>query len=420
MKSPTRGAVLLLVAFATETTAVGIPPLPIGLNVYVLDIACAVLFIAASLRYAERKVKINKARAAVLAINLFFLVATVRGVAAFGVKDAGLASRSLFYVYASLLYFSSFRIREKQQREIVRVWLWIAAYLVGLALFRWVATALGLAIAASWMDAETSMMRVLNAQETGFLCFAFFFCLVLVSHGKATLLERVLMYVLPPVIILLQHRTVWLLFIVGVLQMSGRARQIRKLILSLLVVLLAALVISLSLFKFVDLREMLIDSATNSDTMMWRVGGWYQLVMNRNATVMDYLVGQPAGSDMTRVIGRNVVDANPHNFYVQTYLCQGLVGLGILLWLFFSRIRHARRPLRSIQGRTCRRRSYIPQRMWPVFLVAMMLFSLTYPLHHTQAVLLGMAVAIMPETAKVRVKQVRRLVPTVRPASEPA
>lgn len=403
VKSPNSGAGLVLVTFAMETIFVVFPPLPLGLNVFPPDIVFVLLFSAAILRYLLGEVRLTRRRAVVIVMALLFMVALARGVSAFGLKEAGVQSRKLFYFYAGVLYFSSFNFTRQQQRKIIETWFHVAWLVVAIVIFRWFATGMGLEIAASWEDPSgASIMRVVNAGNAMFLCVALFFAISLISIRRSTLGQRALACVLPPMLILLQHRTVWVVLLFGLMWLFSRqTRVLRKVLVAVLVALVIVVPLIFFVFDSSYVMGVLVKSATDPSTLIWRVSGWRQLLADRKASPIDYVIGQPAGTDESRVINNTLVDANPHNFYVQTFLCQGVLGLVLLLWLYISQIRQ----FRKARSTATSRRAYLPLRTWALFLYAQMLFFMTYPPNYDQVLIVGIAVGISSSVFCIRTRK---------------
>ena len=168
-----------------------------------------------------------------------------------------------------------------------------------------------------------------------FLCVAFFFSLLLKASDKGSAWERKLCYLLGPVLLLLQHRTVWVVTLLGLLWLfRGQTRLLRRFVIAGAALTVLGGILLATAFRDDFVMESLQDSATNPDTFIWRVGGWYQLIFLRNANLFHFLLGDPFGTGFSRVIGGFRVDVNPHNFYVGIYLRFGLLGLLVLIWLF--------------------------------------------------------------------------------------
>jgi O-antigen ligase len=186
---------------------------------------------------------------------------------------------------------------------------------------------------------------------------------------------------------------------------SKQTWQLRRILIAAVGLLILAIPLIFFVFDSSFVAETMMASATDPSTLIWRIAGWRQLLMDRKATPVDYLIGQPAGTDQSRVIGTTVVDANPHNFYVQTFLCEGIAGILVLLWLYVARIRK----FRKSPKRVFLQRTYFPERMWAMFLCAQMLFFLAYSPSYDQTLVLGMAVGIGSTQLCVRSRMRTRL-----------
>jgi hypothetical protein len=136
--------------------------------------------------------------------------------------------------------------------------------------------------------------------------------------------------------------------------------------------------------------ESLQQSATTDNTLIWRIAGWYQLVFLRTADTTHLLFGDAFGTGFARMIGNSDVVVGPHNFYVETYLRLGIVGLCLLVWFFVQ------------EFRTCNRLAslYIPvkarlsPRLWGLLILFQMTYSITYNPGYEQSIIIGMIVGL--------------------------
>jgi hypothetical protein len=167
---PLRGAVLVLAAYLYEILIVTVPPIPIGVLIYPADIVAVLLFVAAILRCAVGKTKPKGMQLIPIALFVLFSICMVRGLGVYGLKDAGNAGREFFYFLSGVFYFSTFNLSSRLLKRLVTLWMATSMVMVGIAVFRWLATVAGLGIVAQWnMGGETSI-RVLNAEQA--LCFS--------------------------------------------------------------------------------------------------------------------------------------------------------------------------------------------------------------------------------------------------------
>lgn len=386
------GAVLILATFLYDVLLVNVPPITSGVQLYPVDIIFLVLFAAAILRYAMGRTKLGKVRWILMGMIALFFSCVIRGLALYGIKDVGNASREWFYFLAGMLYFSSFKLRPRLLKKVVDAWMVISLILVAIAIFRWLATLAGLAIAEQWASVGVSSIRVLNAQQDLFLAVAFFASLSLNLANTGPQWQRKAFYLLGPVIFLLQHRTVWIVVIVGILWLGLWDPRFRK----RAVVVLAGMAISGVLLTIVLFqREVdvatssLENSSTNEDSFVWRVAGWYQLLFNNPAmTPINEAIGEPFGTGFTRVVAGTEVDVAPHNWYVETFLRFGVVGSLLQLALYWLGIRRMRRLPPQLQSWV-----YPNAQFWSLVLLTQLVFFFSYSATFVGSILTGLALA---------------------------
>lgn len=391
VRSPQRGAVFLLAVYVADTLWVGLPSVPLGLHIYAQDLLFVFLLAAAGLRYLLGLSRLTPSRTAVLILLAIVLSSIARGIAAYGPTQAGVESRGFFWLFAGMTYFSSFEYDEKRLAGMIRLWQIAACALIAIAIFRWIATGLDMGIAASWVEPDAPAMRVLDAAEAMSLCIAFFFSMALKVSHKGSKWQQNIYYLIGPALILLQHRTVWVVTALGMLWMFRRhARLLRKSLSAIAVTLSVGVALVIATFGVDLVTESLMGSATNSTSFIWRVAGWYQLVFLRRADIAHLLFGDPFGTGFERVIANVRIDVTPHSFYVETYLRLGILGLAILLWFFGSQFRACGR----LALRTDASDAYINPRLWGLLLLFQLAFSITYNPSYEQSMIIGMIVGL--------------------------
>ena len=391
LRSPQRGAVFLLAVYVADTLWVGLPSIPLGIHIYAQDLLFVFLLAAAGLRYLLGLSRLTPSRMAVLILLALVLSSIVRGIATYGATQAGVESRGFFWLFVGMTYFSSFEYDEKRLAGIIRLWQIAACALIAIAIFRWIATGLHMGIAASWTEPDAPAMRVLDAAEAMFLCIAFFFSMTLKASHNGSKWQQNLYYLIGPALILLQHRTVWAVSALGMFWMLRRhARLLRKSLSAIAVTLSVGVALVTATFGVDLVTDSLMGSATSSTSFIWRVAGWYQLVFLRTADMAHLFLGDPFGTGFERVIANVKVDVTPHSFYVETYLRLGILGLAILLWFFGSQFRACRR----LALRTSASDAYINPRIWGLFILFQLAFSITYNPGYEQSMIIGMIVGL--------------------------
>jgi hypothetical protein len=336
-------------------------------------------------------------------VDRFFLllsISIIRGIHGIGLQEAGVQARPDFYFSATVLYFCSFTYEPKTQRRLLCLWSAAAACLVLLTLFRWGATVLGLPIAAQWSALVQQLpFRVLTAAQAFFLMIALLLSVLCRLHGIGTRWQRISVYVLAPVIVLLQHRTVWVitivLFVVLIIRESRlRVRVVWGMVATAVICLVLVFVVFRPHSNTAVLAESLQTAATNDRTFLWRVENWRQMVLV-NASVRDLLLGQPYGSSLWREDETNEgsvidVEVNPHNYFVLILMRMGVLGLLLLVVAYRLGIRGL--PRSAAQSELV---FYPDHRFWQFVLWSQVLFFITYGPSYLDAMLLGIIVGCL-------------------------
>jgi hypothetical protein len=398
---PLAAATIVITTYVIESLLVNVPALPLGLMLYPDDIVFGLLLVSVLLRYGTRMAKPNTIQW--ISIGLFFLfsIGLVRGFSAFGIKQAGNESRETFDFLVGVLYFSSFRLSPQIMRRLISIWLSASMVLVGIAVFRWIATLAGLSIAVQWegllVEGE---LRVLNASNAYFLAMAFFASVFLNMNNIGSSWQRKAFYLFGPVLLLLQHRTVWAVMIIGLLWMGMKDARFRRMAIGAVVgmAIVGVVLVAILFGHRSEIAAASIQaSAGNSDSFLWRVEGWYQLLFNNPArNLFNDTIGQPFGTGFERMVLGERVDVAPHNYYVSTFLRLGMIGLFLLIGLFTLGMRRLK--LVPVQ---LRRYVYPDARFWSLVLLLQLVYFFTYGANYDQSILAGFAIAGM----RLRLKQ---------------
>lgn len=390
LESPLRGAGLMLATYVVETVAIEFPRIPMGITVFPQDIVFGLLLAAGIWRYLLRRAPLDRSRVLILGLMLLLLLSLARGISMYGAKTAGVEVRGFFWFFSGSLYFSSFPYGRRTTARLIRQWHLAACALLAIAVFRWIATGVHLPIAQSWADPGQPAMRVLNSNGALFLCVAFFFSIFLHLSRTGAGWQRKLYLVLGPSILLLQHRTVWIVALAGLaILFREHAQSLRKVAVTLAAMLAFGIVLLFATFGADFVLASLLESATSSDTLLWRVAGWWELLANRNTGFTGFLIGDPFGAGFARMIGHTRVEVSPHNFYVQTFLRLGILGLVLVVWLYGSQLRACR----TLAAQPSTRFS---ARVWQVFLLFHLIYFMTYNLGYEQSLVLGMIAGGIP------------------------
>lgn len=375
----------------------------VGFRVGAVDIVAGLLLVAGIARLLRAR-RIAPLQWLAIAFGLLVLWSLVAGVLTYGPGTAINDSRTYVRVVAALLYFSTTSPGDEAFDALMTHWLWFTGALVALTFARWGALVVGLGD-AWWARADD--MRVIDSFRTLVLLQV-----LLLLWGAPPPVPRRLLAAAPVLlaaVVLLQHRTLWIALAIGAIVWAALTRRlVRRLVPAALAAVIVGGVLSFTLFGGpATIGSELEDSATNAGTFVWRVEGWRQLVLDSGPDeISEIALGYPFGAGFERRIEGRIVDVTPHNFFVQTYLRTGLVGLGILLAMYAGTMR---RLLRTPGwGR------YLTAPALLVVLVTQLIFLQTSHPSFEQAVLVGLAIAtaVTPTRRPARVATHRRGPPT--------
>jgi hypothetical protein len=338
------------------------------------------LMLAGLLRFLSRKEQLGVTSLLLAGYVALIGFSMVRGMAAFGIKTAGNEAREFFFVAACLVYFATFSPSKKRIEQYLKLYLVFAGLLIVTALAR---------LAGLIPETSDPELRLLPAMGAYSLCLAFLICLCWSYYGHAPRYTRWLAPVYAGMAIALQHRTVWVVMIGMVAAIFKIERSLlRRLLPYMLIAVALAFIVGFSLHGDQSALRF-YESATNTNTLVWRVEGWTDLLENNEQTFLTYLVGQPFGSGYNRYIGGTAVGVAAHDDYVAEFLRVGCAGLIIFLLMLI-------RPFRALYVRRRTVADIYPHPIfWVLFLLTVLLWNFAYNLTYDQAAFVGMTASIM-------------------------
>ena len=393
------GAAAMLVVYVASAVFVELPPIPLGLFIYPQDILVSLLAAAALLHLFNRRA-LGARRIFLGFVFGMVLLSMARGFALFGTKLAGNEARGEFWFLAPALYFATSRYDPFLQRKLMDYWMRAAVVLCLLVLFRWSATLLHLPIVSQWEGIIAGFpMRVVQSSHAFFLLIASLMAAGLTFSGEAKRWQRWLLYVSAPIVVLLQHRTVWIcagIALLLLLAFGGLAR--RKALSGMLAVvlvcgLLAAIFVS---NRGAEAQRSYREAAQSSETLEWRVAGWTALWDTHFSNPVDVFVGEPYGSRFYREMEGGGVDVAPHNEYLQLALRIGIVGLGCFLMLYVTCLWR----VQNIGGEAVKE-LYPGKNFWRTWLVMSFAYFMAYSPSYEQSILLGMIIGMLASRGSV-------------------
>jgi hypothetical protein len=428
---------IIVFLFCLDAIALGLPILYLGKNIQVFDPISITLFLAGITRLLFGGQKTIGAPQWLL-ISLLVLMSVPL---ILGFKQYGMAAapdfRFFFHFMALALYASSFNFEQINFNRLASYLLWGGIILILLAFSRWAAGAAGLAIAETWHSMGANReFRVLNAAQSYFIAQAGLLLLIIRAsdwgnmafinqkaakagikpHQLPSFWKRwavVLSGMCLAIAFGLMHRSVWVSMAAGMGLLAlfdSRQRAGLAQILLVSAFIGFTVLVPMGLLGFLDsfiksLEAAFVEMTAHHSSFADRYLGWEALLGEwwAEGNILTYALGQPFGSGYYRKIAEfgasYSAEYTPHNFYVQTLLRTGVVGLTLFLSLVMATgmgIYHALSKIKGNPGPEFGVRLFLL-----VSLLMQIVFFLAYGARLEQGLLFGLAMAAA--TAKARV-----------------
>jgi hypothetical protein len=362
------------------------------------DALFAVLLTAGIARLLRRQ-HLTMPQRLLLIFGIIVAWALIRGIGQFGIATATNEARRFLRYFAAALYFSTVEVEPNLLRRLGQIWLTAAVAFSVISVVRWVANAMG--VAGGFLG-DGSDLRVVNSAETLIIAQGALIALPLLRERSRGLV-RYLAPALLACVVLLQHRTVWIGAVVGTVYLLSRERALTPRViagLSVGLVMFAALIVAVFDDADVDVADQLTESSQSTGTFEWRVEGWRVLLSESGPTnLSETVVGQPFGKGWDRAMYGTVVEVSPHNFYIESYLRVGVLGLFVIIALYGISLRatgeqaiRVTSPPLALSGNVLK-----------AMIVVQLLYFLSYAPDVTQAMLLGLGCAAASSPARASV-----------------
>ncbi len=409
------GLVVVLVTYFMEVVYVEYPGFNMGIFLYPGDIVFGLLALVALARLALAN-EVPGRSVLWLLFGVAIFISFLLGISQFG-RSAGTEFRNYFYVWIAGLYFWTFPYDEARIKSIVNGWIICSVLLVALACFRWVAEWMNLPIVLSWRGSgAVAEYRVLPSGATLFLAQTFMLLAYRSTIRSASRWTWLAVLVLLAVVLFMQHRSVWIAALAGIaafyVLMPGRVRLLLTKAAVIGAVLVGIPAIGLIAYGTMDKLVYSVQTSvvTGADlergTAGGRIYGWNQLLQQMRPT--DYILGKPFGAGYERYEVPNArwkATYDPHNFYLQTLLRAGVIGL--FLWLAIYFVTMMRTLGKAVDGAS----SDLPPRLLCVMLITQLVYTMAYRLSYEQAILLGLAISIGLAARRSRIDPTRSTSP---------
>jgi hypothetical protein len=403
----TLGIGLLLVAFLFEMVLIEPPALEVGIQIYVNDVIVALMLGVLFMAFVFKRLPIRGLPTVLwLGLGLVMLVSFIDGVQVYG-KTAGVDVRPNVYFWVAGLYCCLVDFDERDYRQMARWCVWTAYALIGIAAYRWIGYLAGFVQLNE--IAEVGAGNEFRALPSGAAFFVGAVGLVEFMawmRGSGTRASGLHAFIFAAVVLVLQHRSVWLSsgvsYVFVLFQQSKHLP--RRLPWLIGFSTLAAACVGLALYfgvldRLIDsLWESTISVGDPKSTTTDRVGGWEALISDwLESTWGTIAFGYPYGTSYRRVVDRIVVEYSPHNFYVQWLLRVGVVGTGLFVLATLAGMLH------SLYAWVDEEADYLLLRGTGLVLLASLVYYVPYQGFYLHGAVTGVALAQL-----VRYRQLRK------------
>ncbi|MFJ9576347.1 hypothetical protein ACIRQF_08195 [Streptomyces sp. NPDC101191] len=398
VRAPALGVALLLTAglwpAARSETVVH---LGVSLTPQDLLVSCAMA--AACVNMLRRPPRAHRLLLLLALILLLTAGSLLRGTAMFGAAAAGNDMRMPFlYVFGLALYGITLPCTARLMRRLAAVWVVVACVETLRAVLWWAENGIGSAVGQVVIDGVASESRALSAPEALLIAQAAVILLYATPLGTR---RHLLAAPLLLTVVLLQHRTVWLVvaamlagWLIAGTGAGGTPARGRGLRLGVTAAGLGLGVFAVSAGLLGRYGTGLTVSASDSGTLAWRATGWYELLGTLDGAA-EWLTGRPFGSGFDRLVEGLVVGVSPHNYFIHLLLRIGLLGLCAFLALYAAALRP-----------TLRRGADLTSRALGMLVCGQLVFALTYQIPPEQGLALGalcaLAVGVGPRLPRSR------------------
>jgi O-antigen ligase len=336
----------------------------LGLSLYYTDFALLFAFVIALSRLLLARDRPPLHRAWLLYCAVF-AVSLVTGLATYG-SGAGVQARPYFYFVAAGLCGMSFSVDEKRVRLVLNALVGVAVLLMFITAYRWVVyyTPVKELLPPEGFYNNDGPIRVIRSHEALVLAQVLVASLFFARGSGWLVVARAISPLLLAVVVVLQHRSVWVAGLAGVLAALFVSRlqkgsAVGQSLLLVAIVVTTALPMFLT-DKLSGVGQQITSSASAAveerGSAGERLSSWKEIVNNWAAAgPRSIAVGQSFGTDPARFV-RDAAGAlrkltyTAHNMYVQTLFNTGLVGLGAFLYAAGYVVRGLYRICASGQG----------------------------------------------------------------------
>ena len=345
------GAIFVVAVFLTDALFIGNTRLNLGINLYLNDLAFVLLGAVALARWLLAR-EMPRRHGAWLLFVLLFAIGLGIGLASNGTR-AGVQARDYFYAIVAASYFMSFRIDAHRVQQFIDVLAASSAVLLLLCLYRWTVYYWPLPelLPRGGVWSPDGPTRVIASHEALVLAQLLLLGLLFPKPGGGMQGLRIAAPLLLGAVVALQHRSVWIATLIGVVTAltvvrSHSASRLAQVAALVAVVGLTAvpLIVSERLAKVSrEVGQSATTALSGQGSVHSRLEDWQQTLRDWSRSgPREWALGYGFGRDSTRTLmnevgERRVIRFGAHNHYVAMLTNTGVLGLAafavLILWL---------------------------------------------------------------------------------------
>jgi hypothetical protein len=425
------GLFVIIAMFAAEALWMEVGGLQLGIRIYYTDFVLVLIAIVALLRFVLVR-GTSRWHWAWGLYTLAFILSLGTGLLGYG-SNAGVQARTYFYCFATGSYAMSFKIERRDIELVLDILSAIVFFLVTMCIYRWTVYYLPITelLPEGGVYNVDGAVRVVFSREALILGQVFVASIYFAKLGRGLTFVRFVSPLVFTTVIVLQHRSVWLAVLVGLMGglLVGRSRSGSKLSQALLLAgIITVTTLPLALSETLSgVTSQVTGSASRAvdgaGSVVGRFQNWQGLIELWGAGgPRSWVFGNSFGTDATRY-GRDSTGVNQkitfaaHNHYIQTLYNLGLLGLfGFLASMTYA--------IKGLYRLCSEGKGDNTAEALLTILLMQAAFYVPYSSDYLQSVLLGVAMAYVagreresksasfPESNKTRPSIVRRPSPS--------
>ena len=337
------GFAVLCIVFWLDAASLSQPVLRLGAHLYVPDLPMVLLGFVALLRWLWRD-DLPRRHAAWVLLALVFFAGLGTGLVRHG-TTAGVQARPDFYAIAAATYTMSFPIGARQARQVAQALTALAVSLLALCIYRWIVYygPLPDLLPPGGTYNIDGPARVVGSNSALVIAQALLLGLFFGAVRLGVAAARWLSPLLLACTLVLQHRSVWLAAIAGVLlslllARAQRAPLWQQLMLASAVAFTAAAPVVFNQALSDQVQSSATRALTGQGTVQARVANWRATLEQwtgegPRSIALGRLPGSDAVRSVTTASGSTLrIAHDPHNYYVRALTSYGVLGATALAW----------------------------------------------------------------------------------------